>query len=210
MPAIRTAIIEDHENFRDGLTHLLKFTDGFECSGSYSTAEEGLRELRQADIVLLDIHLPGRSGIDTIPPLREKLPAARIVMLTVFDDDEHIFRAIMAGADGYVLKKTPPAEILTAIRDAASGGTPMSPYVARRVIELFRKYAPSGHEDHQLTSREVDVLNHLVQGFDTEEISKRLYISRETVRNHIKHIYEKLHVHSRSQAVVKAIREGLV
>ena len=210
MPQIRTIIIEDHDSFRDGLTHMLEFTDGFECTGSYSAAEEGLRERLQADIVLLDIHLPGRSGIDTIPLLREKLPSARIVMLTVFDDDEHIFKAIMAGADGYILKKTPPAQILSAIQEAASGGSPMSPYVARRVIDLFRKYAPTGNGDHQLTTREIAILSELVQGFETQEIADRLFISRETVRNHVKHIYEKLHVHSRSQAVVKALKEGLV
>jgi len=210
MHHIRTIIIEDHDSFRDGLTHLLEFTDGFQCTGSYSAAEEGLRDPLQADIVLLDIHLPGRSGIETIPLLREKLPSARIVMLTVFDDDEHIFKAIMAGADGYILKKTPPSQILSAIQDAASGGSPMSPYVARRVIDLFRKYAPAGNSDHQLTAREIAILSELVQGFETLEIADRLFISRETVRNHVKHIYEKLHVHSRSQAVVKALKEGLV
>ena len=210
MPHIKTIIIEDHDSFRDGLTHLLEFTDGFQCTGSYSAAEEGLRDQLRADIVLLDIHLPGKSGIDTIPLLREKLPSARIVMLTVFDDDEHIFRAIMAGADGYILKKTPPTQILSAIQEAASGGSPMSPYVARRVIDLFRKYAPAGSADHQLTTREVAILSELVQGFETQEIADRLFISRETVRNHVKHIYEKLHVHSRSQAVVKALKEGLV
>jgi DNA-binding NarL/FixJ family response regulator len=210
MPPIRTLIVEDHDDFRDGLTHLLRFSEGFECTGSFPAVEEALRDARHADVVLLDIHLPGKSGIEGIPPLKEKLPSARIVMLTVFDDDEHIFRAILAGADGYILKKTPPAQILTAIQDAASGGTPMSPYVARRVIELFRKYAPTGGEDHRLTAREIDILNELVQGYETETIAARLFISRETVKNHIKHIYEKLHVHSRTQAVVKALKQRIV
>jgi DNA-binding NarL/FixJ family response regulator len=131
-------------------------------------------------------------------------------MLTVFDDDDHVFKAIMAGADGYILKKTPPARVLSAIQDAAEGGTPMTPYVASRVLELFRKYAPTPGDNHGLSPRERDVLGELVKGLDTGEIAGKLFISPETVRNHIKHIYEKLHVHSRSQAVAKAIKQGLV
>lgn len=209
MSAIRVCVIEDHDDFREGLTHILRLTEGFDCSGSFSSTEDALADLPACDVILLDIHLPGRSGIDAIGLLKKELPLAHIIMLTVFDDDDHVFKAVMAGADGYILKKTSPALVLTAIQDAATGGTPMTPYVARRVIELFKKYAPAPQDDHNLTSRELEILNTLVLGLDPGEIAGKLFISRETVRNHIKHIYEKLHVHSRSQAVAKAIRQGL-
>jgi DNA-binding NarL/FixJ family response regulator len=210
MPAIKVTIIEDHDDFREGLAHMLQFTEGFTCVGAYCSVEEALPELKPTDVLLLDIHLPGRSGIESIGRLRERLPATRIVMLTVFDDDDHVFKAIVAGADGYILKKTPPALVLAAIQDAMTGGTPMTPFVARRVIELFKKYAPAPAENHGLSAREQEILQSLVQGHDTEEIADKLFISRETVRNHLKHIYDKLHVHSRSQAVAKALRQGLV
>jgi DNA-binding NarL/FixJ family response regulator len=210
MPPLRVCIIEDHDDFREGLSHILRFSEGFECSGSFSSTEEALGNLPPSDIILLDIHLPGRSGIEAILLLKEKLPDARIIMLTVFDDDGHVFKAIMAGADGYILKKTPPAQVLTAIQDAAAGGTPITPHIAGRVIELFRKYAPPSRDDHNLTPRELEILDALVLGLDPADVAEKYFISRETVRNHIKHIYEKLHVHSRSQAVAKAIKQGLV
>jgi len=161
-------------------------------------------------VILIDIHLPGKSGTESIGSLKRLAPSARIIMLTVFDDDENVFKAIMNGADGYILKKTPPAQVLAAIQDAASGGTPMTPYIARRVIELFKKYAPAETGEYALSARETEILQHLVLGLDNYEIADKLFISRETVRNHIKHIYEKLHVHSKSQAVAKAIKQGLV
>ena len=210
MPPIRVSIIEDHDDFREGLSHVLRFTEGFECAGSFASVEEALGDIPASDIILLDIHLPGRSGIDAIGLLKKDLPLARIIMLTVFDDDDHVFKAIMAGADGYILKKTPPAQVLAAIQEAVAGGAPMTPYIAGRVIDLFKKYAPASQDDHGLTSREIEILNILVQGLDPAEIADKLFISRETVRNHIKHIYEKMHVHSRSQAVAKAIKQGLV
>lgn len=210
MSPITVSIIEDHDDFREGLSHMLRLTEGFDCLGAFVSVEEALDELRPSDIILLDIHLPGKSGIEAIGMLKQKHPGAHIIMLTVFDDDDHVFKAIVAGADGYILKKTPPTQVLTAIQDAALGGTPMTPQIARRVVELFKKYAPTGTEEHNLSPRELDVLNTLVQGLDTTEIADKLFISRETVRNHIKHIYEKLHVHSKSQAVAKAIKQGLV
>lgn len=210
MTPIRVAIIEDHDDFREGLVHVLNFTEGFSCTGSFSSVEEALQGLPKAEVILLDIHLPGKSGTDSIGAIKHLAPGAYIIMLTVFDDDENVFRAIVNGADGYILKKTPPAQVLNAIQDAAAGGTPMTPYIARRVIELFKHYAPSGKEDYSLTKREVEILQQLVLGLDSREIGDKLFISPETVRNHIKHIYEKLHVHSKSQAVAKAIKQGLV
>lgn len=211
MPPIRVAIIEDHDNFREGLFHVLSFTDGFICIGAFASIEEAFADFpKSVDVVLLDIHLPGKSGTESIQEVKRRVPSAFVIMLTVFEDDENVFKAIMNGADGYILKKTPPAQVLTAIQDAAAGGTPMTPYVARRVIELFKHYAPSGGEDYFLTAREKEILQQLVLGMDNQEIADKLFISRETVRNHIKHIYEKLHVHSKSQAVAKAIKQGLV
>lgn len=210
MTPIRVAIIEDHDDFREGLVHVLNFTEGFTCAGSFSSVEDAAADLPEADVLLLDIHLPGKSGTEGIAELKRLMPSAYIIMLTVFDDDENVFRAIVNGADGYILKKTPPAQVLSAIQDAAAGGTPMTPYIARRVIELFKHFAPSGKENYSLTKRESEILQQLVLGLDSREIGDKLFISPETVRNHIKHIYEKLHVHSKSQAVAKAIKQGLV
>lgn len=209
MAPIRVAIIEDHDDFREGLSHVLNFTEGFACTGSFSSVEDALGAFPPADVVLLDIHLPGRSGSDSIPDVKRRAPGAFVIMLTVFDDDDNVFKAILNGADGYILKKTPPARVLEAIRDAAAGGTPMTPTIARRVIEHFRQSVPSAREDHDLSPRELEILQALVLGMDNREIADKYFISRETVRNHIKHIYEKLHVHSKSQAVAKAIKQGL-
>jgi len=209
MQPIRVTIIEDHDDFREGLTHVLNFTDGFTCVDSFASVEDALGHILPTDVVLLDIHLPGRSGTDSIGLIKERCPSAHIVMLTVFEDDEHVFKAIVEGADGYILKRTPPAQILSAIEDAAAGGSPMTPYIARRVIDLFKRYAPSGKGEYALSPRELEILKVLAQGMDNQEIADKLFISCETVRNHVKHIYEKLHVHSRSQAVAKALKEGL-
>jgi DNA-binding NarL/FixJ family response regulator len=210
MEPIRVVIIEDHDDFREGLVHVLNFTAGFSCCGSFSNVEDALTNFPKTDVVLLDIHLPGKSGSDSIQEIKKRSPSAFIIILTVFDDDKNVFKAIVNGADGYILKKTPPPQVLTAIQDAAAGGTPMTPYVARRVIELFRHFAPSGKEEHSLTPRELEILQQLVLGLNNQEIADKLFISYETVRNHIKHIYEKLHVHSKSQAVAKALKQGLV
>ena len=209
-PVIRIAIVEDHDDFREGFAHVANFTEGFSCSGAFASAEEALQKFPSTDVILLDIHLPGKSGTEAIKEFRRKAPEARIVMLTVFDDDENVFRAIMNGADGYLLKKTPPTQILAAIQDTVDGGAPMTPYIARRVMELFKRYAPSKDESYPLTARETEILQQLVLGLDTHEIAEKLFISYQTARNHIKHIYEKLHVHSKSQAVAKAIKQGLV
>jgi len=206
---IRIIIIEDHPEFRQGLTELFASADGFAVAAAFGSADAALRGLPAGDVILLDIDLPGRSGIDAIPLFKKELPSVRIVMMTVFDDDDSIFRAILAGADGYLLKRTPPARILTALDDAASGGTPMTPAVARRIIEHFKANTPPKAE-YDLTAREKEILSALVHGHDNREIADRLFISYETVRNHLKHIYEKLHVNSRTQAVSKAITERIV
>jgi DNA-binding NarL/FixJ family response regulator len=207
---IRVAIIEDHAGFRESVTFMLEATEGFSVVGAFRSAEEAFRTMSEADVLLCDINLPGMSGIDAVPKLRNMFPDMRIIMVTVFDDDTNIFRAIVAGADGYVLKKTAPVRLLQAIEDAAAGGSPMSPTVARQALELFKARVPHAKGESVLSNRELEILSCLVKGMSNEEISEKLFISRATVRNHIRHIYEKLHVHSKSQAVVKAMQDGLI
>lgn len=208
---INVTIIEDHPDFREGLAHLLNATEGFACLDVFGKAEDGIRGTsNQTNVILLDIGLPGISGIEAVPLLKNKLTEVKIIMLTVFDDDDNILKAIMAGADGYLLKKTSPAKILSALEEVVSEGSPMTASIAKKVLTLFKNYVPIKTEDFSLSQRELEVLNLIVDGFDNNEIADKLFISIQTVRNHIRHIYEKLHVHSKSQAVVKALKEGLV
>ncbi|NUN70835.1 MAG: response regulator transcription factor [Bacteroidetes bacterium] len=206
---IRVAIVEDHADFRDGLRLMLSSSQRLTIVGAFPSVEASMRDFPECDVLLLDINLPGRSGIESIPVYKRQSAAMQIVMLTGLDDDESIFNAILAGADGYLLKKTPPARVLAAVEDAAEGGTPMTPYVARRVIEHFKSTSPAKTE-YQLSDREREILSALVKGLDNRQIADTLFISYETVRNHLKHIYEKLHVNSRTQAVSKAITERIV
>lgn len=207
---IRVAIIEDHDEYRESISYILQTTEGFSSVGKCSSVEEALYSLTNPDVILLDINLPGISGIEGIKKIKQKCPEARVVMLTVFDDDKNVFHAILAGADGYVLKKTQPLRLLQAIEDAATGGSPMTPSVAKQAMNLFRQYVPQRPEKDLLSQREREILGLLVEGLSNEAIAEKLFISLLTVRNHIRHIYEKLHVHSKSQAVVKAIKEGRV
>lgn len=208
--SIKVTIIEDHVEFRESVFYLLQGTEGYKCVGTYGSVEEALAKMPQADIILLDIHLPNMSGIQAIPLIKKKIPNAKIVILTVFDDDRHVFDALVAGADGYLLKKTAPVRLLQAIEDAANGGSPMTPSIAKQTIELFRDHVPPKKEDPGLTERELEILQLLVDGYNNEQIAEKLSISWQTVRNHIRHIYEKLHVHSKSDALVKAIKQGIV
>ncbi|MBI5727529.1 MAG: response regulator transcription factor [Ignavibacteriales bacterium] len=206
---IKVIIIEDHKSFREGLEILINSSSEFQCIAAFESVESALGNLPAGDVLLLDIHLTGMSGIAAIPKIREIQPALKIIMMTVFDSDDSIFTAILAGADGYLLKKTPPQKILYAVADVMQGGSPMSPYVAKRVLEHFKTMLPKPAGDYKLTTRESEILTELVDGLDSKQIAGKLFISYETVRNHLKHIYEKLHVCSRSQAVSKALQEGL-
>ncbi len=206
---LRVSIIEDHTDFRNGLVSVLTTSHQFVCVGEFGSVEKAMENFPECDVLLLDINLPGKSGTESIAALKNECPAMRIVMMTVFDDDENIFNALLAGADGYLLKKTPAPKILAAIEDAATGGTPMTPFVARRVIEHFKQSAPK-QQSYELSEREKEILKELVNGLDNRMIAEKLFISYETVRNHVKHIYEKLHVSSRTQAVTKAISEHIV
>jgi len=208
---IKVSIIEDHHDLRQGLVYLISASDGFECVDTFASAEEGIDGLSgKEDVLLLDINLPNLSGIEAIPLIKERFPELKIIMLTVFDDDDSVVNAILAGADGYLLKKTAPPLLLTSLKDCLEGGSPMTPSIAKKMLNIFKKHVPSKNDAFQLTQRETEILNLLVDGLDNPAIADKLFISVQTVRNHIRHIYEKLQVHTKSQAVVKAIREGLV
>ncbi len=207
---IRVAIIEDHDDFREGLYHLLQGTDGFRCVGRYVSMEEAVPAMPAIDVVLLDINLPGKSGIEGLSMIKRKHPAAQVIMLTVYEDDTNIFRAIQAGADGYLLKKTPPVRLLQAIEEAALGGMPMTPFVARQAMGMLKRQISPEEEMVRFTSRESEILALLTEGLNYVTIGERLFISLDTVRNHIRHIYEKLQVHSKAEAVAKAIKRGMI
>lgn len=207
----KVAIIEDHPDFREGLAHLLNATEGYKCIAVFKKAEDGIENLTsEVEIILLDIGLPGITGIEAVPILKKKFSGLKILMLTVFDDDDNILKAILAGADGYLLKKSSPAKILAALKECIEGGSPMTASIAKKVIELFRVYIPVKSKEYSLSTRELEILHLIVEGLENDEISNKLFISIQTVRNHLRNIYQKLHVHSKSQAVVKALQERLI
>jgi DNA-binding NarL/FixJ family response regulator len=209
---IKTAIIEDMSQIRDGLTMLINFTEGFKCTGSYRSVEEALQKIRYdvPDVLLSDIGLPGMSGIEGVKILKEKYPQMLILMLTVYDDDERIFDALCAGASGYLLKRTQPSKIIDNIREAVDGGAPMSPEVALKVVKLFREFAPPERPDCDLTPHETRLLKLLIDGHNYATAAKKLGVSYNTIKFHVRNIFDKLQVHSKSEAVIKALRERLV
>lgn len=207
---INVSIIEDHREFREGLANFINSTANFNCGMQFSSVESAITNSFDCDVLLLDINLPGKSGIEAVPYFKEKYPNIKIIMMTVFDDDENIFRSILSGADGYLLKKTPPLKILSAIEEVLEGGAPMSPYVARKVIDYFKAEKDEIKNNYQLSVREKEILSLLVEGTDSRQIANKLFISYETVRNHLKNIYQKLQVTSKIQAVSKAIKENLI
>lgn len=209
---IKAAIIEDMRDIREGLAMLINFTDGFQCTGSYRSVEEAIEKIKYnvPDVLLSDIGLPGMSGIEGVRILKEKYPQMIILMLTVYEDDERIFDALCAGASGYLLKRTQPVKLLENIKEAVSGGAPMSPEVAAKVITLFREFTPPERSDYDLTPHEVRLLKLLVDGHNYTTAAKKLGVSYNTIKFHIRHIFEKLQVHSRSEAVIKAMRDRLV
>jgi DNA-binding NarL/FixJ family response regulator len=209
---IRVAIIEDQREFREGLAFLIDGTEGYRCAQRFGSMEEALDPLSRdpPDVALLDIGLPGISGIEGIRLLHERCPALPVLVLTVYNDDERIFAAMCAGACGYLLKKTPKARILECIDDVLDGGAPMSPDVARRVVELFRKFRPPQNADYHLTKQELRLLTLLGEGHYYKTAASELGITINTISSHMRHIYEKLQVHSKSEAVAKALRQGLI
>lgn len=209
---IKTAVVEDIRDIREGLATLINFTDGFTCAGSYRSMEEAIPRIKNnvPDVLLSDIGLPGMNGIEGIGILKEQFPEMTVLMLTIYDDDERIFDAICAGASGYMLKRTSPAKILENIREAVSGGAPMSPEVASRVIKLFREVRPPERVDYDLTPHETRLLKLLVEGHNYTTAAEELSVSYNTIKFHMRHIYEKLQVHSKSEAVAKALQNRLV
>jgi DNA-binding NarL/FixJ family response regulator len=207
--SIKVAIVEDDEGIREGLAAILGGSEGFRCVGAYRTAEEALSALPRLnpDVILMDINLPKMSGIECVQRLKESPSRTQVLMLTVYEDTTSIFDSLAAGASGYLLKRTAPAKLLEAIQEVHRGGSPMSADIARKVVDSFRRMGPSPLEEENLTKREQEILSCLAKGFKYQEIADQLFISIETVRSHLHRIYEKLHVRSRTEAVVKYLRK---
>jgi DNA-binding NarL/FixJ family response regulator len=209
---MRVAIIEDQPEIRQSLALLIGGTPGLECVGSYRSMEEALAGFARVrpDVTLVDLGLPGMSGIEGIRIAKERYPDSLLLVLTIHDDDTKIFDALCAGACGYLLKDTAPARLLEGLREAVAGGSPMSPAVARRVISLFRKFRPPARVEYGLTPHEQRLLGMLVEGHSYASAATALGVSVNTIAFHLRHIYEKLQVHSKSQAVAKALRERML
>ena len=211
---IRVVIFEDNRDLREGMTYLLNATPGIEMVGAFGDTSQLEKQvpLLKPDVIMMDIDMPGRSGLDATLVVKSISPSTQIIMLTVFEDEEKIFQAIRNGASGYLLKQTPPAEIIAAIFDVNQGGSPMTSSIARRVLYYFQHQEPEPQKaaDYDLSPRERDILNSLVKGFSYKMIADEHFISLDTVRSHIRHIYEKLHVNSKTEAVLKAINEKIL
>ncbi|MGH9162414.1 MAG: response regulator [Vicinamibacteraceae bacterium] len=209
---IRVAIVEDEREIRECLATLLDRTPGFHCSGFYRSMEAAVGPVLgdPPDVALLDIGLPGMSGIDGIRRLRASAPKILCLMLTVYEDDARIFEALCAGACGYLLKKMPPPRILDSLKEAVAGGAPMSPEVARRVITIFRDVRPPTHADYNLTPHETRLLRLFADGYNYKTAAIELGVTVHTISFHLRRIYEKLQVHSKTEAVVKALQLRLL
>lgn len=206
---IRVLLYEDNSQLRDGLAILLSGTDGFEFIGSFPDCTNIVKQCDELkpDVILMDINMPNVDGLQGLKLLRKHNSTVKILMLTVFDDNQSVFDAIRSGANGYLLKKTPPAKLLEYIQDAQTGGAPMTSSIAAQVLKMFSRPAPTG-EEFNLSERESAVLDLLVNGHSYKMIAADLFISIDTVRSHIKKIYDKLHVNSKSEAVAKALKNN--
>ena len=209
---VRVATVEDQREIREGLRFFIDNAPGFRCVGSFGSVEEALPALTPAnvDVVLMDLALPGMSGIEGIRVIKDQHPTLKLVALTIYEDDDRIFEALCAGASGYLLKKTPPPRLFECLQEVVSGGAPMSPEVAAKVVALFREFRPPSFAEYRLTPHEARLLGLLTEGHGYKTAAVALGSSVNTVAFHVKSIYAKLHVHSKSEAVAKALRHRLV
>ncbi|HUA68277.1 MAG TPA: response regulator transcription factor [Candidatus Saccharimonadales bacterium] len=205
---IKVAIVDDDEGIRTSLAALIRRAPNLKLTGDYPNAETALKEIPRhpPDVVLMDINLPGIKGVECVRQLRAALPSVQFLMLTVYEDSDSLFNSLKAGASGYLLKRTASARLLEAIRDVHSGGSPMTPQLARRVVQFFSKPAEGTMPSPLLTPGETEFLDQLAKGYAYKEIADRMKISIDTVRSYVRTVYEKLHVHSRTEAVVKYLR----
>ena len=209
---LKVAIFEDNMLLRESLFQLINGTEGYICVGVFPDCKDIIHGINksQPDVVLMDIQMPGITGIEGVRLIKEKYPEIKIIMQTVVEDEDKIFASICNGASGYLLKNTSPSRLLEAIKEVQAGGAPMTPSIAQKVLEKFRKQSPSKDESHNLSNREKEVLDCLVEGMSYKMIAAHCTISIDTVRHHIRNIYDKLHVNSKSEAVAKAIKKNIV
>ncbi len=206
--SISIAIVEDKRSFRSKLANYLNEAPGYHCAFACDSAEEAIKVIPRLlpDVVLMDIHLPSMSGVDCTRRLKDLCPSVQILILTVYEDNDRIFGALKAGASGYLLKRAEPADILRAIQEVKSGGAPMSSQIACRVVQSFREPARDPLKDEKLSERETEILQELSKGYSSKEIGEHFSISVATVNTHLQHIYEKLHVRSRTEAVLRFLK----
>ena len=209
---IQVAIVEDRDETREGLARLIDTSPGFATVGRFASMEDALAKIQHnaPDVLLTDIGLPGISGIEGVRRFLERFPKLQILMLTVYGDDDHVFEAICAGASGYLLKDTPPQRLIEALGELVGGGAPMSPEIARKVVSMFTRFVPRGDTPSALTAREHELLVLLANGHSYKTAAKELGLAIDTVRFYIRSIYDKLHVHSKSEAVATALRRGIL
>ena len=209
---IKVIYYEDNANLREGISFLIQSTPQLDLLATFSNADTVKTDTEQLkpDVILMDIDMPGTNGIDAVAIVKAVSPKTQVIMLTVFDNEERIFNAIRNGASGYLLKHTSPSEIIESIFDVNKGGSPMTANVARKVLQYFQSQPKAHKEDYNLSDRELQIVKGLVSGYSYKAIASELFISIDTVRSHIRRIYEKLHVNSKTEAVLKAISEGLV
>ena len=213
MSNIKVVIFEDNTNLRRGLCTLINGSLGFECAGAFGNCDNLVKNVTDTnpDVILMDIGLPGMDGIEAVKILKSQFPEIKILMETIFEDDEKVFYSICNGAEGYILKNTPPARMLEAIREVDEGGAPMTPSIASKVLAMFKAGTSYKHEEsYNLTERETEVLKYLVDGMSYKLIAEKCFVSLDTISCHIKNIYKKLHVHSKSEAVSKAIKGKII
>jgi DNA-binding NarL/FixJ family response regulator len=209
---IKVAIFDDHQHRREALKLMMSLNKEITCTGDYEDCSNLVANLsgNPPDVVLMDVHMPGVDGLEGVKLLRKHFPQTFIIMQTVFGDDDNLFNSIIAGAHGYMLKNCPGEDIVAAILEVIGGGAPMTPSIARRVLNFFSRKPAAGKEDYNLSAREVEILEWLVKGYSQKMVAAELHLSKFTINNHIRNIYQKLHVHSVSEAVATAIQKRIV